>query len=278
MEIRFNVMNIARVIVGCVFLAVLGSCSIVGLDLQEDYDYKASVLDPHINKTARQYLEERGKNPLIANDTIFKWMQLGLEYADIDLKEYEQSGRTFILLSTNAIRVRNATTGAITAGMWFDFPIMDKNPDGSQKFAADGVTPVTHPAKSWAEYSKTTVRNYFLYLIFQGHLGFENAKIDNTAFQTILPPGTVATKESRLGYVVTSKTPNFTPAGAKIITYDYVNGGSGFDPEGKINMKVVNSDYAPLQINDQTTVSTGGLIATNGTIHISSTTTFPWRY
>lgn len=259
-------------------VSVISSCSMFGLDLQEDYDYHASTLDPHINKSVRQYLEDRGKTPVVANDTIFKWMQLGLEYAGLDLAEYEKTGRTFILLSNNSIRVRNASTGAVTAGMWFDFPVMEKNPDGSQKFAADGVTPVTHPARSWDEYSKETVKNYFLYLMFEGQFSFDNAKIDNTTFQTLLPSGAAATRESKLGYAVASVTPNYSAAGARILTYDYVNGGNGFDPEGKINMKILNSDYSPLQINDQTTVATAGIIATNGIIHVCAATVYPWRY
>jgi len=270
--------GIYKLLSGLVLSSLLSSCSMFGLDLQEDYPYEKSVLDPHIDKTARQYLEERGKNPVVANDTIFKWMQLGLEYAELNLSEYEQSGRSFILLSNNAIRVRNVNTGAITAGMWFDFPVIEKNQDGSIRFAADGVTPVSRPANKWSDYSKATVRNYFLYLIFQGDFGFSNAKLDNTTFQTLLPAGAVATKESRLGYVVTSTSPVLSPSGGKVLTYNYVSGGSGFDPEGKINMKILNSDYSPLQVNDLTAVSTAGIIALNGTVHVCSTTVYPWRY
>lgn len=270
--------GIYKLLSGLILSCLLSGCSMFGLDLQEDYPYEKSILDPHINKTAREYLEERGKNPVVANDTVFKWMQLGLEYAELNLNEFEQSGRSFILLSNNAVRVRNATTGAITAGMWFDFPVIEKNPDGSIRFAADGVTPVSRPANKWSDYSKETVRNYFLYLIFQGEFGFSNALLENTSFQTLLPAGSVATRESRLGYAVATTSPNLNPSGARVFTYNYGAGGNGFDPEGKINMKILNSDYSPLQVNDQTNVSTAGIIALNGTVHVCSTTVYPWRY
>jgi hypothetical protein len=269
---------------------LLAACSIGGLKLQEDYDYiKSGALDPNIKKTALQYLMQRGKAPVTANDTVFKYMQLGLEYAGIDQSEYEKSGRTFIFFSNSAIRVlpTKTTNGVVTTtsnvptgGLWFDFPIMEKNADGSQKYATDG-TPVSHPAKSWNEYSKETVRNYFMYFIIQADYGFNNATTTNTTMQTLLPAGTVAGKESRLGYMVTSAAANGTntnAAGNRVPIFDYANGGAGFDPEGKINMKIVNSDYSPLMVNNFANVATAGLVATNGQIHVCSTTTYPSRY
>jgi hypothetical protein len=283
-----NMKKLNSFILGLLGVALIGSCKIGDLELQKDFKYVAgSTVDAHLNKTALQYLTDRGKTPLIANDTVFKYMQLGLEYAGMDMSEYTKDGRTFIFLSNNAIRVLPTTTTAgvvkttsniPTAGFWFDFPIMEKNPDGSQKYAADGVTPVTHPAKSWSEYSPATVRNYFLYLIGQGDINFTNVKNTNTTLQSILPSGATATKESKLGYLVSSATPNMSPSGARIITYNYVTGGQGFDPEGKWNMRINNGDFSTLTFNDNTTVATGGLIATNGIIHVNATTTYPCRY
>ncbi|RZK41131.1 MAG: hypothetical protein EOO90_12025 [Pedobacter sp.] len=140
----------------------LSSCSLFDMDIQKDYDYKKSSLDPHINKTAREYLIERGKNPKVPNDTIFKWMQLGLEYAEIDLAEFEKPGRTFILLKNEAIRVlptRNtngvivATSNVPTSGMWFTFGLTFKNADGTLRLRADG-TPDVVPVKNWSDYPK----------------------------------------------------------------------------------------------------------------------------
>ncbi len=253
----------------------MSSCSMFGLDVQKDYDYELSTLDPHINMSAQEYLLSRGKNPVIANDTVFKWMQLGLEYAGINLDEYEKPGRTFIFLNNNAIRVRNANTGVITAGMWFDLAVMLKNQDGSLQLA--NGAPVTRPANKWSDYSVETVRNYFLYLIALGDYGFENAKLENTTFETLLGPGKVAGNETRLGYLVPSPVP--VPGNTRILVYDYLTGtGTGFDPEGKINLRMLNSDYSPLQVNNASTLATSGIIATNGKIHVAGTTVYPSRY
>lgn len=263
-------------ILGAALIGIVSSsCSMFGLDVQKDYKYEAITLDPHINISAKEYLLKRGKNPAVANDTVFKWMQLGLEYAGINLEEYEKPGRTFVFLNNNAIRIRNANTGAITGGMWFDLPIMEKNPDGSLKFN-NGV-PVTRVATKWSDYSVETVRNYFLYLIALGDYNFDNAKLENTSFETLLGTGKVATTESRLGYLVVNSEPQ--PGTSRTLTYDYLTGtGKGFDQEGKINFRMLNSDYSPLQVNSFTTLATSGIVATNGKIHVSATTVYPSRY
>ncbi|WP_345951700.1 MULTISPECIES: hypothetical protein [unclassified Mucilaginibacter] len=269
--------------------SIVSSCKIGGLELQKNYEYQpGSTVDPKINKTALQYLRERGKAPLIANDTVFKYMQLGLEYAGIDPTEYEKAGRTFIFLGNNAVRVLPTTTTAgvvkttsniPTAGFWFDFPIMEKNPDGTQKYAADGVTPVTHPATSWNEYSPQTLKNYFLYLIGVGDLGFNNLNSVNQSLPTLLPAGATAGKESRLGYLVVNAAPNLSLSGTRTLTFDFTGtNGKGFDLEGKFNLKQNNADFSPMVMNDGTTVVTGGIIATNGQIHVTNTLTVPSRY
>ena len=92
--------------------------------LQKDYKYNAFTLDPHINMTAKEFLLSRGTAGA-GTDTVFKWMQLGIEYAGIDMAEYEKPGRTFIFLHNSAIRT---TTGSgasqrTTGGFFFDYPV-----------------------------------------------------------------------------------------------------------------------------------------------------------
>jgi len=261
-------------------VSFLGSCKVGGLELQENYEYKpGSTVNPNLNKSALQYLRDRGKTPLIANDTVFKYMQLGLEYAGIDPAEYEKAGRTFIFLSNNAVRQFPVGTTPGN-GFWYTFPILEKNPDGTQKYAADGITPVTHPATSWNEYSPTTVRNYFLSLIGQGDLGFNNLTSVNQSLTSILPVGTVAGRESALGYLVVNAEPALNTSGARTLTFDYrtPSTGKGFDLESKFNLKQTNTDFSPMVLNDANNVATGGLIATNGQIHVMSTTAVPSRY
>ena len=265
------------------------SCSLFDMDIQKDYDYKKSALDARINKTARQYLIERGKSPIVPNDTIFKWMQLGLEYAEIDLAEFDKPGRTFILLKNEAIRVLPtrttngvvvATSNVPTAGMWFTFGLTTKNIDGTLKLKADG-TPDVVPVKNWSDYPKEDVRNYFLSLIATESYNFDNAKTENTSLPTLLPAGSNATDKSLLGYYLAGVTPNLNVAGDRVLIRENIQTTGktyGFDPESKMNIRVVSSDYSPLRHNDITNVATAGIVATNGVIHVMGGLTYPWRY
>lgn len=243
-----------KTLIKSIFAIAIGAllcqaCTLFDLDLQKQYDYQPKTLDPHINITARQFLENRSYGTVPA-DTVFKWMRKGLEYAEIDPAEYEKSGRTFIFLHNDAIRVRNATSGAITAGLWFTCPVVTgTNP-------TTGL-PVTRPATKWEDYPKEDVRNYFLYLIVQGEYNFDQLNADNKTVQTLLSPNKVAGQQTLLGYM---------------------NNNKGFDQEGKMNLKLVNNnDLAPIQINDKVNNRTGGYVATNGIVHVFGATVLPYR-
>jgi hypothetical protein len=230
-----------------------GCMKIFGLEPQKDYDYHPITLDNNINVTARKFLEDRAAGTGIATsstDTIFKYMKAGLDYAGIDLAEFEKADRTYLLLTNDGIRVlpTKTTSGVVTttsniptAGLWFDFQIVTSvNP-------TTGV-PVTRPATKWSDYPKDDVKNYFLYLIGQGRYNFYDLNAANKPIQSLLAPGTALSKSSMLGY--------------------FAN-GRGFDQEGKFYLKVVNnSDTAPIQHNNKTNDRSGGYVATNGIIHV----------
>lgn len=227
-----------------------GCVKIFGLEPQKDYDYHGQILDNNINVTARKFLEDRASGTGIATsatDTIFKVMKAGLDYAGIDLTEFEKADRTYLFLTNDAIRVitskttAGVTTYTITAGLWFDFPIVTSvNP-------TTGV-PVTRPATKWTDYPKDDVKNYFLYLIGQGRYNFYDLDANNKAIQSLLPAGTVLSKTSMLGYF---------------------GNGRGFDQEGKFYLKLLNnSDQTPVVHNNRTNDRSGGYVATNGIIHV----------
>jgi hypothetical protein len=247
--------------------------------LQKDAEYVKRELDPHINKSAKQYLLDRADlvDTLSAPrkiDTIFRWMKKGLEYAEIDLAEFEKPGRTFIFLHNDAVRVVNSSK-AVTAGFFFDYPIVEKDASGNPLRNTDGSVK-THPAKAWEEYSKETVRNYFLSLVIQGEYGFNNLGVENTSVSTLLPAGTAALKDSKLGYAIATSDPD--PSGIASSYFDFTNGGNGFDPEGKINLKLENNASSPIKLNDRTNNRTAGIFATNGQVHVYSGTVHPFRY
>lgn len=265
-----------NIVYGGYLLLLMATCISGCYKLQKDYDYKKEELDPHISMTAKEYLLARVNN---GNDTIFKWMKKGLDYAGIDLAEYDKPDRTFIFLHNSAIRVYDTAKKVSTGGFFYDYPPVIKDALGNPiKSKLDPTQDSIRPAVIWEEYSKETVKNYFLSLIIQGEFGFNNLTITNKAVQTLLPPGTVAAKsDSRLGYVVTKTIPNPEPTSDASISFDPVN-GTGFDPEGKMNLKVVNNSNSPIRINDRTDDRSAGLYATNGQIHVFDKTIHPFRY
>lgn len=240
--------------------------------LQKDYKYKTSVLDPHINMTAKDFLLTRGKAGE-NGDTVFKWMQLGIEYAGINLAEYEKPGRTYIFLHNNAIRT----------GFFLSYPIFVKDASGNQiKSVVNPAADSIRAATSWEDYPQQLVKNYFLYLILQGDYTFENLGVTNTTIQTLLPPGATADPNvSLLGWVVTQTQPNPDPTLAANIRF-ISPGGSGFDPEGKINLTLKSvsgtPEDAPITVNDRTPDRTAGYFATNGKVHVFDKTVHPFRY
>jgi hypothetical protein len=265
---------------------LLAAISLTGCyKLQKDYEYKPSVLDPHINMSAKDFLLSRGTAG-VGSDTVFKWMQLGLEYAGVDMTEFEKTDRTYIFLHNSAIRTTSGTgaTFKVTGGFFYDYPIVVKDVSGNVlKSKIDPTQDSTRPAVYWSDYPQQLVKNYFLYLILQGDYSFENLTVNNTAVQTLLPAGTVANpKDSKLGWVVTKTTPNPDAASAANITFNPAQsnstGATGFDPEGKINLRLVNNQNAPININDRVDDRTAGYIATNGKIHVYDKTIGPFRY
>lgn len=224
-----------------------------GLKRQKDYDYVKKTLDPNIGISAGKFLQDRATGTGMANgvnDTVFKYMKLGLDYAGIDLSEYEKGDRTFLFLHNDGVRVlptkttngvTTTTSNVPTAGLWFDFPIVTGiNP-------TTGL-PITRPATKWSDYPKEDVKNYFLYLIGQGRYNFEHLNHLNKTVKSILPEGTVLSKSSMLGYA---------------------NGGKGFDDGGNFYLKILNNnDLAPIVHNNRTNDRSAGYVATNGIIHV----------
>jgi len=141
------------------------------LKYQKNAEYTPYVLDPHINKTAYQYIKDRSYN-YAGKDTIFKLMRQAIEYSGIDTNEYLKPDRTFILLHNDAI-LRTTVVNKVptpTADCYFG------------KYLVNGK-----PATKWSDYPKDQVKNYLLYLIVQGAYSFDNLTPNNVTANTLQP-------------------------------------------------------------------------------------------
>ena len=272
-----------RLAVFIAFSLLISGCSMFGLDLQEDYDYKPSLLEEKVNMTAWEYLKKRanGNNP---NDTVFRWMKKAIDYSGIDTLEYTKPNRTYIFLHNEAIRRVNATQVLQANCFFIDFPMITKNPDGSIVYTTptSGIPVTSTPTKSWKDYDKETVKKYLLYLIGVGDYNYSNLTPDEVVVQSLLEPGNVATKESRLGYMVTPSTKSGFTTGSTgtpaVFGFDYVGTtGKGFDPEGKFTLKLSNTADSKVFFNGGLIVRSSNYKATNGTIHVWGVTVRPSR-
>ena len=155
----------------CMASLLFSSCKkLAGLQLQEDVDHVVTVLDPHIHKTAWQYLKDRATGPVGSQDTIFRRMYEAIVYAGIDSNEYKKPGRTYIFLHNDAVW----RTGTPT-------------PTDSY-FGRYKVNNAA--AAKWQDYTPQQVKNWLLYLIMEGEYSFDNVTPDNTVVKTLLPEGT----------------------------------------------------------------------------------------
>ena len=254
-----------------IIILVLSGC----YKRQKDYEYVQTPIDPRVNMSAKNYLLSRSDSVTPGRvDTTFRWMKKAIEYAGIDWSEYEKPDRTYIFLHNSAIRV--LSSGKVTGGFFFDYPVLGRDANGNLLLGVNGQDSV-RLAFRWEEYDKQTVKNYLLSLIIQGQHTFENLGVTNKTVQTLLTPGTKAGNDTKLSWVVTQSEASPDPAVQTSIVFDKTN-GSGFDPEGRINLRLVNNSNSPLRMNDKMDARTGGILATNGPIHVFGGTVHPFRY
>jgi hypothetical protein len=173
------------------------SCrKIAGLDLQKDAEHETSTLDPHINKTAWQYLKER--SVLNQPDTIFKRMYDAIIYSGIDTAEYTKPGRTFLFLHNDAVfRAAQATA---TDCYWGRYKVNNA------------------VAKSWTQYTPQQVKNWLLYLIIQDEWSYDNLGAENVELKTLLPEGADAANPRS---IMTLKLSN--DRDSKVRVNDFIN-------------------------------------------------------
>lgn len=155
---------IGKILVLLFTSAFISGCTLMGLDAQEDYDRKPHTLDPHINKTAWEFIKERATT----GDKTFERLLAGIVYSEIDTLEYMKPGRTFIVMNKEAVTVTNKAPN----GMWQNFLVANK------------------AATAWTNYPKEFVKNYLLYMIIEGEYNhYTMPAVKSVEVQTISPKG-----------------------------------------------------------------------------------------
>lgn len=172
----------STIFIGLLMVSMTGCKKIAGLSLQENAGHETSTLDPHINKTAWQYLKER--SVLSPTDTVFKRMYEAIVYSGIDTTLYTQPGSTFIFLHNDAVFRTAAPTA--TDCYWGRYKVSGQ------------------VAKSWSQYTPQQVKNWLLYLIVKGEYSYDNLGPENVQTKTLLPEGTDAANPGSLMYLVIS--------------------------------------------------------------------------
>lgn len=140
---------------------VFSGCELAGLELQQNEKYEYSVLDPKINMTAWEYMNQP------RTDTLFNMMLRGIKYAGLE-EEYKKPNRTFLLLTHLAIYRKN-TNGTVNAASYFGFKKVDNK-----------------TATKWQDYPVEDVRKFLLYHIVDGAYSYDNLLPDNTEAVTLL--------------------------------------------------------------------------------------------
>lgn len=172
----------STIFIGLLVVSMTGCKKLAGLSLQEEAGHETSTLDPHINKTAWQYLKER--SILSPTDTIFKRMYEAIVYSGIDTAEYLQPGRTFIFLHNDA--VFRTGTPQPTDCYWVRYKVNNQI------------------VKTWSSYTPQQVKNWLLYLIVKGEYSYDNLGPENVQTKTLLPEGADAANPGSLMYLVLS--------------------------------------------------------------------------
>jgi hypothetical protein len=220
-------------LIPALLLLLLAGCKkFAGLDLQEDTQHHPYLLDPQVNMNAWQYLRHRGGTETASGgDSTLFFMYKAVLYSGIDTNEYTKPGRTFIFLHNLAV-LNHTTTAPIvptTTCYWGYYTVKDQ------------VGDTLRPANWWSDYTPAQVKSWLQYLIVQGTYNYDNLTPVEVTVNTLQPPG----------------TDTLNPR--SIMTLERVKGGDG---NGKIRINGFVDSFNPVDVR------TGGILSTNGPIHV----------
>jgi hypothetical protein len=197
--------------------------------LQKDYNRDPQPIDPHINRTAWQYLKDR--SVATNTDTIFRVMYNAIIYSGIDTNEYMQPNRTFIFMNNTAAKA-----------VWSNVKT-DKNVAG----------------KAWTDYPKDAVKKYLQYLILQGIFDhYTLPAIEDVKAPTLAPEG--AFTAAPAGFAI----PNFLPNPKSLMYIQVVNSSPSNTSDYPIQLNDVLNVYTSSILATNGTVHViNGFLSTN---------------
>ncbi len=217
--------------IGLLAFGFTGCKKVLGLQLQEDVDHPTTTIDPHINKTAWQFIKDLALGTG-ANDTIFKQMYKAIIYSGIDTNEYTKPGRTFLVYHNDAVLRKTGTPATATSDCYF----------GKYKVGTPAVA-----ATKWEDYPQLQVKNHLLSLIVQGEHTFENITPDPEFDHTLMPA-------------------NYDPLNPEsLITFRVINDR---DSRLRINDFPGSAYPTPGLATPGLQARTAGLLSTNGPVHV----------
>jgi hypothetical protein len=216
----------------CICLLAFGftGCKkVLGLQLQQEVTHPTTTIDPHINKTAWQFIKDNALGTG-ANDTIFKQMYKAIIYSGIDTNEYTKPDRTFLVMHNDAVLRKSGS--AVTTDCYF----------GKYKVGFPAVA-----ATKWEDYPQLQVKNHLLSLIVQGAYTFENITPDPLYVHSLMPPNTDPLNPE------------------SIITFRVINDR---DSRLRINDFPGSAYPTPNLATPGLQARTAGLLSTNGPVHV----------
>jgi hypothetical protein len=165
-----NKLNQQKILCGILVMCALSLCTgckkMFGLKRQDNVDHNISILDPHIHKTAWQFLKEHSTGQ---PDSILSRMYDAIVYSGIDSNLYTQPGKTYLFLHNDAV-IRTGTPAPVDS-YWGRYKVNNA------------------AATKWSDYTPQQVKNWLLYLMAEGEYSFDNVTPDNVEVKTLLPEG-----------------------------------------------------------------------------------------
>ncbi|MFC3198324.1 fasciclin domain-containing protein [Parapedobacter deserti] len=157
------------------------SCTLLGLELQQDHQHEVNILSPELNMNAWDFIN----TPLEDTLRSFNRFVDAVAYAGLE-EEFIKPGRTFLVFNNYAI-LRYNSSGSVNSGCYFGrnrVPEIDE--EGNPVLNENGEL-VTRPGRSWDDYPVEQVRELLLYHMLEEEYSYHNLGPDNTVAQSLSP-------------------------------------------------------------------------------------------